>query len=503
MVTNKPDEFVEVPNKFFITILIMAAALMQTIDATIANVALPRMQGSLSATQDEISWVLTSYIVASAITIPLTGWLAGRFGRKYVFLISVTIFTLASVLCGSATSLTEIVLFRILQGMSGAALVPLSQAILFDINRKEDHGKAMAMWGLAITMGPIIGPVVGGWLTDNYNWRWVFYINVPIGLFVMFGLWFSLPDTKKILGKFDFIGYAGLALSIGALQIMLDRGQREDWFNSKEIITEAIVMIVAFYMFVIHSATHSRPFLSIELFKDRNFLISNILMFLLGIILFSTLALVPSMLQIEMGYPVFTTGLVTAPRGVGALLSMMFVGIMINKVDSRYIISAGLVLIVISLWQMIHFSLYMNEKPVIVSGIIQGFGIGLSMVPLGVSAFLTLPVSLRNEGTAFFALIRNLGGSVGISVVVTLLTRNTQILHSSLSEHITPYIDIVPSSKIELAFVNAQITKQAAMIAYINNYKFLMILAIIFMPLVFLLDTKKNISEKEEILAME
>ncbi len=481
----------------------MAAAFMQTIDTTIANVALPRMQGSLSATQDEISWVLTSYIVAAAITIPLSGWLAGRFGRKRVFMISVIGFTLSSALCGMATNLTEIVLFRIFQGISGAALVPLSQAILFDINRKEDHGKAMAIWGVAITMGPIIGPVVGGWLTDNYSWRWVFYINVPVGLFVAFGLWFALPDTKKILGSFDFFGFSALALSIGAFQIMLDRGQRQDWFNSNEIIIECIVASVSFYLFFIYTLTHARPFLSPALFKDRNFVTANVLMFLLGMILYSTLALLPPMLQTEMGYPVFTTGLVTAPRGVGALVGMIVVGKVIGKIDTRIILTCGLGLMAASLWQMLDFNLYMDTKPVIVSGIVQGLGIGLTMVPLGVVAFSTLPVNLRNEGTSFFNLIRNIGGSVGISVVVALLTRNAQIVHSSLSEHITIYNDYVPSTELQLAFANAQVTRQAAMIAYINDFKFLMILTIIFMPLIWLIRSSKKTEEPEEVMVME
>lgn len=501
--TNKDEGYVEVHNKIFLSILIMAAAIMQTIDSTIANVALPRMQGSLSATQDEISWVLTSYIVAAAITIPLTGWLAGRFGRKPVFMISIIGFTLTSAFCGMATNLTEIVLFRIFQGISGAALVPLSQAILFDINRKIDHGKAMAIWGIAIMIGPIIGPVVGGWLTDNYNWRWVFYINVPIGLFVIFGLWFAMPDTNKILGRFDFLGFSVLALSIGALQIMLDRGQRQDWFNSKEIIAECIVMGMAFYLFLVHTLTYSKPFLSPGLFKDRNFIMANILMFLLGVILFSTLALLPPMLQAEMNYPVFTTGLVTAPRGIGALLGMILVGKIIGKIDARIILAVGLSLLAFSLWQMIHFSLYMNAKPVIISGVIQGLGIGFTIIPLGVVAFSTLPVNLRNEGTSFFNLIRNIGSSAGISVVIALLTRNTQIMHSSLAEHITVYNSYVPDNAMQLAIVNAQITRQAAMIAYINDFKFLMIITIIFMPLVLLIRSTKSTKEPDEVLVME
>jgi len=353
---NNTAEPAEVPNKLFITILIMAAAIMQTIDTTIANVALPRMQGSLSATQDEISWVLTSYIVAAAITIPLTGWLAGRFGRRPVFIISIAGFTVASALCGIATSLNEIVFFRLLQGISGAALLPLSQTILLDINTKENRGKAMAGWGMAVTLGPVIGPVVGGWFTDNYNWRWVFFINVPIGIIVLVGLIAVMPDTKKILGRFDFFGFFSLAISIAALQIMLDRGERQDWFNSNEIIIETMIMGVAFYLFLVHTLTHAKPFVSPILFESRNFIVANVFIFLVVGVLYATLALQPPMLQNEMGYPVFTTGLVTAPRGVGMFFSMMFVGRIIGKINTKIIITCGLLLSIIALWQMTHFS---------------------------------------------------------------------------------------------------------------------------------------------------
>jgi DHA2 family multidrug resistance protein len=501
--TSKAEVFVEVPNKAFITILSMAAALMQTIDTTIANVALPRMQGALSASQDEIAWVLTSYIVSTAIMIPLTGWLADRFGRKQVFLISVAGFTISSALCGLSTSISQIVIFRLLQGASGAALVPLSQAILFDINPKEQHGKAMALWGIAIMMGPIIGPLLGGWLTENYNWRWVFYINVPIGLFVCFGLWTVMPDTKKILEKFDFFGFAFFSLFVGALQLMLDRGQRADWFNSYEIIVETIVMTLALYLFIIHTLTYTNPFLSQDLFKDRNFVTANILIFIIGLILFATLALLPPMLQTQMGYPVFTTGLVMAPRGVGAMLGMIVVSKLIDKTDARIMIILGLILSAFALWLMMHFSLYMDSKPVIISGFIHGFGIGLSMVPLGAAGFSNLSMKLRNEATAFFNLIRNIGSSVGISIVIALLTRNIQIVHASLSEHITPYINSVPSNEAQLAFANIQVTRQAAMVAYINDFKFLMIITVVSIPLVFLLGPTKKASDSDEVMAME
>src|ERR1700761_7335085 len=302
--TPLPVESKRVRFHGLITLSVMAATIMQALDTTIANVALPRMQGTLSATQDEMGWVLTSYIVAAAITIPLTGWLAGQFGRRRVFLISIFVFTLASALCGLAESLPQIVLFRFLQGVGGAALVPLSQAVLFDINPPKDFGRAMSIWGIGVTMGPILGPALGGWLTENYSWRWVFYINLPIGVLAFIGLYFTLPENRNAQGsRFDFFGFIALSIFITALQLMMDRGQLLDWFSSREIMTEAIVAGVAFYLFLVHTFSHPKPFLNPHLFQDQNFVASNIFIFVVGVVLFATLALVPPLLQTNMRYP--------------------------------------------------------------------------------------------------------------------------------------------------------------------------------------------------------
>ncbi|MHB8354620.1 MAG: MDR family MFS transporter [Burkholderiales bacterium] len=492
-------------NRPLITASVMAATIMQALDSTIANVALPRMQGTLSATQDQMAWVLTSYIVATAIMIPLTGWLAQRFGRKPVFLISIVGFTVASALCGIATSLPEIVLFRLLQGISGAALVPLSQAVLFDINPRENHGRAMALWGVGVTMGPIIGPALGGWLTDHYSWRWVFYINVPVGILAYLGLSMSMPNTKKIIGDFDFFGFASLALGIGALQLLLDRGELKDWFGSTEIIVYALVMCMAFYLFVVHTLTHRHPFLSPSLFADRNFLTTNVFIFLIGVVLFATLALVPPMLQHEMGYPVLLTGLVTAPRGAGTMLAMIVVGRLVGKFDARLIVGVALGMTALSLWQMTQFDLLMNDHLIITTGVLQGFGIGLAYVPLSTIAFSTLPATLRNEGTAFFNLLRNIGSAIGISVVQTLLTRNTQIMHATLAEHITPYtMPQVAQSHTELLALNGMITRQAAMIAYNNDFKLMMIVTVSVIPLLlFMRPATHQAGTQQEVAIME
>jgi DHA2 family multidrug resistance protein len=498
-------------NRGVITVSVMLATIMQALDTTIANVALPHMQGTLSGTQDQMTWVLTSYIVAAAITIPFTGWLATRIDRKLVFLVSIAGFTIASALCGLAQNITEIVLFRLLQGVCGAALVPLSQAVLFDINPRELHGRAMATWGVGVTLGPILGPALGGWLTENYSWRWVFYINVPIGILAFLGLLIYLPARKDNRARpFDFFGFVTLSAAIGALQIVMDRGQLKDWFSSPEIVIEAIVCGLALYLFLVHMLTHEHPFINRALFKDANFVASNVFIFVVGVVLFATLALLPPMLQELMNYPVVTTGLVTAPRGIGTLFAMIIVGRLVGRVDARVLMASGLAITTVAAWQMTHFSLTMNSRPIIVSGILQGFGVGFVYVPLSTAAFATLPARFRTEGTAFFNLLRNLGSSIGISAVQTLLTRNTQIVHASLAAHLTPFIaaanpalGAAAASEAGLAALNAEVTRQAAMIAYIDDFKLIMWMTIALIPFLLLLRRGGSIAGGETIAAME
>ncbi|MGH8712960.1 MAG: DHA2 family efflux MFS transporter permease subunit [Casimicrobiaceae bacterium] len=478
-----------------ITASVMLASVMQSLDTTIANVALPHIQGSLSATQDQMTWVLTSYIVASAIMIPLSGWLAGQFGRKRVFLISIALFTLASALCGMAQTLPELVAFRLLQGMGGAALIPLSQAVLLDINPRERHGRAMAIWGMGVVMGPILGPALGGWLTEDYNWRWVFYINVPIGILSFLGMLAFLAESERQRSRFDFFGFTTLSLAVGALQMMLDRGQLKDWFSSTEIWIEAAVAGVALYLFIVHTLTSDRPFVNPALFRDRNFVTGNVFIFIVGLVLFATLALMPPLLQDLLKYPVITTGLVTAPRGIGTLLAMMIVGRLVGRMDVRLIIAFGFLLTAWSLWQMTGFSLLMDSSLIIWSGVIQGIGTGFAYVPLAAVAFATLAPRLRNEGTAVFNLMRNIGSSIGISVVQIMLTRNTQIVHSTLAEHVTPYSHFLPSqigpdgwtSAQGLAALNHRVTEQAAMIAYNDDFQMMLMLTLCVIPLVVVL----------------
>jgi len=486
----------EVRHRGMITVSIMLATVMQVLDTTIANVALPHMQGSLSAAQDTITWVLTSYIVATAIMTPATGWLADRLGRKRLFLASVAGFTLTSMLCGLATGLGQMVLFRVLQGVFGAALVPLSQAVLLDINPKERHGSAMAMWGAGIMVGPIIGPTLGGWLTDTLDWRWVFYINLPVGVLAFLGILAFLPEGERRRRGFDFFGFAVLSLAIGAFQLMLDRGERQDWLASTEILLEAAIALCAAWVFAVHTATAANPFVEPKLLRDRNFVLGIGFIFVVGIILLATMALLPPMLQHLMGYPTVTTGLILAPRGVGTMVSMLLVGRLVQRVDARLLILAGLSLTAWSLHLMTGFSMEMGQRPIVVSGVIQGLGLGLVFVPLSTVAFATLEPRLRTDAASLFSLMRNLGSSVGVSLVSTLLAQNTQIGHSSLAAHVTPMsraLDGTPFAQLgeagtaALAYLDAEVTRQATMIAYLDDFKLMMFVTLATAPLLLLL----------------
>jgi len=479
-----------------ITFSIMLATIMQVVDMTIVNVALPHMQGSMSATQDQIAWVLTSYIVAAAIATPVTGVLAGRFGRKRLFAVSVVGFTIASMLCGAATSLEQIVVYRVVQGLMGAALVPLSQAVLLDTYPREKHGSAMALWGMGVMVGPIIGPTLGGWLTEYYSWRWTFYINVPLGTLALLGVLAFLPETERKSGRFDYFGFALLALAIGALQLMLDRGETEDWFASREIVLEAVLSGLALYLFVVHMFTARKPFLEPGLFKDRNFVAGLMLMFTVGVMLLATLALLPPFLQDLLGFPVVTAGLVLAPRGIGTMVAMLVVGRLIGKVDTRGLVLFGLAATAYSLWEMTLFTTEVGVAEIVYTGVVQGVGLGFIFVPLTTVAFSTLDPSLRNEGTAMFSLIRNIGSSIGISLFVTLLGQRTQVSHAGLAEQVTPFREVLRApwlpdvwdftTRAGVAALDSEVTRQALMMAYLDDFRIMMLVTLLAAPLLLL-----------------
>jgi DHA2 family multidrug resistance protein len=500
MISERPTAPAAAPlNRGMITATVISACVLQGIDTTIANVALPHIQGSMSAAQDQISWVLTSYIVASAITMPLTGWLAGRFGIKIIFLISVIGFTITSGLCGAAETLPQLVLYRVLQGVFGAGLVPLGQATLLTIYPQEKHGQAMAIFSTGAMMGPILGPTMGGWITDNIDWRWCFYVNLPVGALCALGILVFIRQSRAVRrNEFDALGFGMMTVAIGALQLMLDRGQIKDWFHSTEIWVEAIIAGLAFYLLIVHTATAGeKSFVSRELLKSPNFIAGSLLMLAVGWILSGTLALMPSMMQNLMNYPVFASGWMMAPRGFGTMLAMIFVGRTINKIDGRLFIVVGFVLTAASLWQMTGYSLNMGSWPIIFASFTQGFTLGLTFVPLNILALSDLPRHILTQGTALRALMRMIGGSVGISILEAQLTQNTQIVHSRLVEGLRPDNPLWQGHALGshfsltephgLAALNAEVTRQAAMVAYINDFKLMMLVLLCALPLVLLI----------------
>ena len=487
-----------VPHRGLITVSIMLATIMQVLDTTIANVALPSMTGDLDASQDTITWVLTSYIVAAAIMTPVTGWLADRVGRRQLFLATIVGFTATSMACGLAPSLETMVLFRILQGLFGAAIVPLSQTFLLDINPKERHGQAMAIWGAGIMVGPIIGPTLGGWLTEVLNWRWVFFINLPVGIIAFMGCAAYLPEVARRLRRFDFFGFAMLSLGVGALQLMLDRGGEVDWFSAWEIWIELGLAITGIWIFTVHLATAHDPFVDPKIFTDRNFVTGLVLIFIVGIVLLASLALLPPMLSRVFGYSTITTGLVMAPRGVGTMISMILVGRLVRVVDPRYLVITGLLLTSASLYLMTGFSPQMDSWPVISTGVIQGLGLGLVFVPLSAIAFATLAPGYRTDAASLFSLVRNLGSSIGISVVTLYLTRNVQINHEELGAFINPFNPVLRgllpgpvTDPAMLQTLDALVNQQALMISYNNDFKLMMLVTLFAIPLALMLRRPK------------
>ena len=500
--------------RIIVTIGVMMAVLLQVLDTTIANVALPHMQASLSATQDSINWVLTSYIVASAIALPISGWLADKVGRKRLLLISVVVFTGASVLCATATSLPEMVLFRALQGVGGAFIVPLAQATLFDINPRDKQGQAMALFGGGVMIGPILGPVLGGWLTDNYNWRWVFLVNLPVGIICALLMLRFMPKTETHERKFDMFGFALLAIALGAMQFCLDRGQQKDWFTSWEIIIEAGLAIAAGWMFIVHMITSKHPLFDRSMFADRNFATGLVFMAVTGVLLLAGLALLPPLLQNLYGYSVLQSGFLTAPRGVGTLISMLLAGRLVGKFDSRVLVGIGVVLMGVSLYMMTGFAIDQPSRPVIVSGVVQGLGLGLIFVPLQTLAFETLAPRMRTTAAALLNLARNIGGSVGISIVSTQLVRMTQVAHADLAQHITQQTiptansvliqTAVPTAgPLVLAYINGEITRQALFIAYLDDFKLMMLVTFAVLPLLLLMRRGRRRGEAPQHAAMD
>lgn len=485
-------------NRPLLTIGVMAATIMQILDSTIANVALPHMQASLGATADTVTWVLTSYIVASAVAIPLTGWLADRLGSRNLFLGAVIGFVIASMLCGLATSLPEMVAFRLLQGIAAAFMNPLSQTVMMDINPRSKQASAMSIWGMGVMVGPILGPVIGGWLTDNYDWRWCFYVNVPIGIACFAILWALLPSREITRRGFDLFGFAMLAIAISVFQLMLDRGQTQDWFSSWEVWIEGMVALGAAWLFFVQLFTARRPMFERAVFLNRNLLTGIGFMAVIGVLMTATLALLPPMLQSLYGYPVLTAGVLLMPRGIGIVGSMYVAGqLMKRQVDPRLMVGIGLLIAAWSLWDMTGWTIAMGQRPFIVTGFVQGIGLGLVFIPLNLMAFGTLDPKYRTEAASLLNLSRNIGGSAGISIVTALLARNIQTSHSELVAHVPdaglvagdPVVSSIVGGSTDtvLAIADGMVNAQAAMIAYLDDFKLMMILTLAALPLVFVL----------------
>ncbi len=484
-------------HRLVVTVCTILATLMQSLDSTIANVALPYMQGTMSASQDQINWVLTSYIVAAAIMTAPTGFLAARFGRTRLFVTAVIGFTAASVLCGMAQSLGQIVIFRVLQGMFGATLVPLSQAVMYDIYPVEQRGSAMALWTMGVMIGPICGPILGGWLTENHSWRWVFYINVPFGVVTVFGLLTFLKETSHgNSARLDWIGFGALSLAIGAFQTMLDRGETLDWFGSREIIVEACLAGIGLYVFLIQFSLAPRPFLSPRLFSDRNFVVGITLYFVMGLIMYATLALLAPYLQTLMNYPVVTAGVVLAPRGAGLMVAALVCGRVIGRVSARLLVCIGFILGAYALREMTFWTPDVSEATMIGVGFLQGISIGFLTIPINLITFATLSPEVRTEATGIYSLMRNLGSAIGISITGALLEINTQVNHALIAGDVSPFNRALqagaparfwnPASMHGAAMLNAEITRQARIIAYVDDFKLMLVLAIVVLPLLLL-----------------
>jgi DHA2 family multidrug resistance protein len=504
-------------NRPAITACIILAVIMQALDTTIANVALPYMQGSVSASADQINWVLTSYIVAAAIMTPPSGFLANRFGRQRVLMVAIAGFVLASVLCGIAQSLFEIVGFRLLQGFFGAALVPIAQSILLDIYTQEERGSAMALFGVSVMVGPVLGPVIGGYLTDQFSWRWVFYINVPIGALAFAGIWYFLKETKiSAAAKLDWLGFGSLSVAIAALQVFLDRGAQLDWFSSFEILIEAVVCVSAFYIFLVHTFTADtaeHSFVNPKLFLDRNFSVGMLFIFIVGITYLASMALLTPYLQTLMGYPVVTAGLVMGPRGLGTMACMFLVGRLIGKVDTRILLMIGLLLTAWAMYDMTGWNQNVSQWTIAVTGFIQGAGLGFLFVPLTTVTFATLAPSQRADATGLYNLSRNVGSSVGISVVSYLLTRNGQINHATIASQVTATNHafnhgavlhmLSPWTAGGRAALDQLIQMQASLISFIDDFKLMMILSLAAIPLVLLLRRAESPAASEHAVVME
>ncbi|HUJ49894.1 MAG TPA: DHA2 family efflux MFS transporter permease subunit [Bryobacteraceae bacterium] len=456
-------------NPWLIGVVVALAAFMEVLDTSIANVALPYIAGSIGASNDESTWVLTSYLVSNAIVLPISGWLAGLFGRKRFFMVCIVIFTMASVFCGSAPSLGILLLFRILQGAGGGGLQPMAQAILADVFPPQKRGIAFALYGITAIMAPTIGPTLGGWITDNYSWRWIFFINLPVGILALFLVLRLVEDPpflrqRKGAGvRVDFVGISLLALGVGALQVVLDKGQEDDWFGSRFITELVIVSTMCLIALVIWEWRHKTPIIEVRLFKNFNFAAANMMMFLFGVLLFSSLVMMPQFLQTVLGYTAENAGLVLSGGGFVVLLSMPVVGQLTGKYPAKYIIAFGWLALAIGMYvSTVRIDTLISFRSASLLRLIQSFGLGFLFVPITLAGYIGMPSDKANSVAGLINFMRNIGSSVGTSMVTTLLARRSQVHQLVLSQHTTPFD---PSLQNQVKALSRQLVQSGASVA--------------------------------------
>lgn len=482
--------------RIIITVPVLMASLLHAINMTTAYVALPNIQGNLSARPDQIGWIITAFVVATAVGTVLTGWLSGRFGRRRVFLGSIVGFTVTSALCGIAGGFESLVFYRVLQGFVSAPLLPISQAIMLDTYPRRLHGFAMSIWSLGMIMGPILGPTIGALLTEYYGWRYLFSINIPMGVAAFVAILFTLPEAETRKQALDWIGVTSLIVGVSCLQLVLDRGERLDWFDSPEIIIEAVIAVLAMYIFVVHSLTHPRPYINLEIFKDRNFVVGLSLIFMFGIVVFSSLFLLPLFLQNVQDYPVLSAGWIVSVRGIGTMFAMLMGGTLADRFPAKYLILSGLICVGVSNYAMTQWTSEVQFDEIVWITIVNGYGMGLMWVTLTTVTFSTLAPNFRVEGASLFALIRSIGASMGTSVIVAILVRSSQVNYIEMRNHINTFTESLnvlgmpPSWNLDSAAGVAALQKlvlaQAEMVAFLNAFIFLVAVAFVAMPLVFL-----------------
>jgi DHA2 family multidrug resistance protein len=502
-----------VPNRFLVALTVMIGTLMEVIDTSVANVSLPHIQGTFSAGVDEITWVITSYLVANAIILPLSGWMGNYFGRKRAYLTCLALFTLASIGSGAALSLPMLIVMRVLQGLAGGAMVPMSQAILLETFPKKDHGKAMALFGVGVIFGPIVGPTLGGWITDTIGWRWVFYINAPLGLIgILLGLLFIVDPAylKRPEGRVDIASFLFIALGLGSLEIMLNRGERYDWFANPRIQLYALLSGLGIALFLWRSLTARRPLVDLRLFRNREFAVGTLLMFLLGFGLYGSFTMLPLFVQKVLGYTATWAGLVLSPGAVMSLLCMGAVAALVGRVDTRLLIAFGASMNVVALWLLQHVYLDVDFWYVTAGRIVQGLGLAFLFVPLTAAAFVRLRPEQMGQATGLFNLLRNEGGSVGIAISATILSQHGQLHHARLAENFTPGnpalqeslngmsqwlgtatgLDPVSNQALAWQLLDSQVQRQAAVMAYDDVFWIQTVAFAAFLPLIFFLGGK-------------